>query len=98
MRHALKLRSWRSENQFALDVTVAAIPNVGIHELCVSDRFGFHCGLRVAFFEDRNGLLWIIGSRREDEPLTGQMLDALSGRKMIVERRIRGWGSDLADY
>ena len=80
------------------NAAVMTIPNVGIHELCISDRFGFHCGLRIAFFEDRNGALWIIGSRREDEPLTPRMLDILSGRKTIVERRVQGWGCGPNTY
>jgi hypothetical protein len=48
--------------------------------------------LRLAFFEDSlvppNGQLWIIGSRRDDEPLSQQMMESLIRRKEIIEEQL----------
>jgi hypothetical protein len=91
VRHAMKLRSWRRGAICALDLDVAPIPQSEILELCVTDCFGFNCGLRLAFFEDilasPDGLVWIIGVRRFDEPLSEQMTETLSRRKRIIEER-----------
>lgn len=91
LRHAMKLRSWRRGGICALDLDVATIPQSEILELCVTDCFGFNCGLRLAFFEDilapPDGQVWIIGIRRYDEPLSEQMTETLSRRKQIIEER-----------
>ena len=90
IRHAMKLQKWRKGNNFALDLEVADIPQSVIRELCVGDCFGFCCGIRLAFFEDTltepDGRLWVIGSRRADEPLSEQMMDTLNHRKEIIEQ------------
>lgn len=90
LRQAQKLRMWQPGTSLVLDATVTPVSGTGIHELCVTDRFGFHCGLRLAFFEDHKGRLWIIGGRRDDEPLTMRMVGGLLAREQIVRNRLRG--------
>ncbi len=89
MRHAMKLQNWRTGDDRALDLEVVEIPQSAIRELCIGDFFGFCCGIRIAFFEDTlsgpDGCLWVIGSRRDDEPLSEQMMDTLNHRREIIE-------------
>ena len=90
LRHVRKLRRWIKGSHSALDLEVADIPGSVLHELCLTDSFGFRCGLRLAFFDDAlaspDGQVWWIGSRREDEPLTAQMIETLDQRKTMVEK------------
>ena len=90
LRHARKLKGWTRGSHYAFDLEVADIPGSVLHELCLADCFGFRCGLRLAFFDDAlaspNGQVWWIGSRREDEPLSAQMIEALNHRKTIIEK------------
>lgn len=86
-RHARKLRVWREGSPMAMDMEVIAIPDIPILELCVSNCVGSRCGLRIAFFEDSHGVIWILGCRREGEFLTEQALDTLLGRMTIVKQR-----------
>jgi hypothetical protein len=89
MRHAMKLQNWRKGDDRALDLEVTEVPQSVIRELCVGDRFGFSCGIRLAFFEDtlsgRDGRLWVIGLRRDDEPLSERMMDTFNHRREIIE-------------
>lgn len=89
MRHARKLQNWRAGDDRALDLEVAKIPQSAIHELCIGDLLGFHCGIRLAFFEHTlsgpEGCLWVIGSRRDDEPLSELMIDTFNHRTEIIE-------------
>lgn len=90
LRHVRKLKSWIRGSDSAMDLEVADIPGSVLHELCLADCFGFRCGLRLAFFDDAlaspDGQLWWIGSRREDEPLSAQMIETLEQRKTIIEK------------
>jgi len=89
LRHAGKLRNWRAGDDRALDLEVARLPQSTLYELCIGEFFGFHCGMRLVFFEDAlsgpDGCLWVIGSRREDEPLSERMLDTFNHRREIIE-------------
>lgn len=89
MRHARKLQNWRAGDNRALDLEVAKIPQSAVYELCIGDHFGFRCGIRLAFVEDTlsgpDGCLWVIGSRRDDEPLSELMIDTLNQRREIIE-------------
>jgi hypothetical protein len=88
IRHARKLRKWITGSPLALDLQVAEIPESVIRELCVGDSFGFGCGLRLAFFDHTlippDGQIWVIGSRREDEPLSEQMMETFNHRMTII--------------
>jgi hypothetical protein len=92
IRHARKLQTWRRGSRLALDLEVADIQGSVIHELCVGDCFGFPCGLRLAFFEDTltppDGQIWLIGSRRDDEPLSERMIETLNHRMEIIEEKV----------
>lgn len=92
LRHALKLQGWSRGGDHALDLEVSRIPGSVIRELLIEDCFGFRCGMRLAFFEDTlsepNGWLWVIGSRRDDEPLTELMMEMLTHRMEIIEEQI----------
>ena len=89
IRHAIKLQNWRTGEGRALDLEVTEIPQSLIRELCIADCFGFSCGIQLAFFEDTisgpDGRLWVIGSRRVDEPLSRQMMDTFNHRMEIIE-------------
>jgi hypothetical protein len=89
LRHAKKLERWQRGSGYALDLEVVGIPGSVIRELCIADCFGFHCGMRLAFFENTlaepDGRLWVIGLRREDEMLSQQIMDMLNHRMEIIE-------------
>lgn len=89
LRHARKLQRWTRGSDYTLDLTVDEIPQTAIRELCVEDCFGFSTGIRIAFFEDTltepNGQLWVIGSRRDDELLSKQLMDTLNHRMVMIE-------------
>lgn len=85
----MKLKEWIRGSEYALDLEVAAIPQTAIRELCIADGFGFDCGMRLAFFEDTmsepDGQIWVVGSRRDDEPLSEHMLEMLNYRVELIE-------------
>ena len=85
MRHARKLEAWESDSEYAMDVEVILELISGIHEMCLTDCFGFPCGLRLAFFEDTSipREIWIIGFRRENEALSQQTIEIFTQRKEI---------------
>ncbi|MEX0727919.1 MAG: hypothetical protein WD065_16705 [Planctomycetaceae bacterium] len=90
IRHLMKLMLWESGTDCAFDLAVvSAVIESDIWELCIDDRFGFSCGIRFAFFEEwRNFIvrpIWIIGSRRDNQPLTDHAAEILMIRKQIIE-------------
>ncbi len=89
IRHAQKLKVWTRGSGQVLDLSVVPVAETGIFELCVTDCFGYACGLKLAFFEDvlfvPDGRIWIIGTRRDTEHLSDDFVKMLQVRKKLVD-------------
>jgi hypothetical protein len=88
IRHAAKLKYWKSGEAFALDVQISEIPFSSMFDLIVDDSFGCSCGFCITFCEGRLESsvdeLFIIGVRREDEELSTAMLDTFECRRAML--------------
>ncbi len=88
LRLALKLEHWTTGETFALDAKVVELQSHSIFELLIDDTFGFSRGMRIAFCEDDvfqpRGTIWLIGMRRENEPLTHAMIEILRLRREMA--------------
>jgi len=89
MRLVAKLEHWTMGDAFALDARVVAFHEHSIFKLHIDETFGFSLGTRVAFCEEdelsHDGKIWLIGMRREDEPLTYAMTEVQRlSREMVT--------------
>lgn len=88
IRYASKLEYWKLGDALVLDARVDAIHEQSIFELRVDDTFGFTGGLRIAFCEAgvlaSDEKVFLIGIRREDEPLTHALIETLRFRRELV--------------
>jgi hypothetical protein len=88
LRQAAKLEHWNTGENFALDAKVEVLEYPSIFELLIDDTFGFSHGIRIAFCVDGElqlgGTIWLLGMRRENEPLTLAMIEVLRLRRELA--------------
>ena len=88
MRLVLKLEYWKTGDAYALDARILACHKHSVHELVIEETFGFSHGMRIAFCEGDDFLpgskIYLIGMRREDEPLTCGMIEVLRLRREML--------------
>lgn len=88
MRLVLKLEYWKTGEDCALDAPILACYKNSVHELLIEETFGFSHGMRIAFCEgdelSPESKIYLIGMRREDEPLTHAMIEVLRLRREML--------------
>ena len=88
MRLVLKLEYWKTGEDCALDAPILACHKNSVHELIIEETFGFSHGLRIAFCEgdelSNGSKIFLLGMRREDEPMTCGMIEVLRLRREML--------------
>ena len=61
---------------------------MAVHELIIEETFGFSNALRIAFCEgdelSHGSKIFLLGMRREDEPMTYGMIEVLRLRREML--------------